>query len=312
MWKTGLINLKNGVYGYVQPNGSWFVGNSGLIVGKYWNVVVDSLSTGNQIKPYMELIHKTTENPIRFVINTHLHADHVWTNHLFKGAMAIAHENNRKSVVKEKNDGTLEQFARLMPELDFSESMYLPQEITINQNMTIYQDERELRIIHIPEAHTVSDLIVHLPEEKIVYTGDILFSAPCTPFAMMGSITGNINALNLIKQLKADIYVPGHGPISYGDGAILEAIDYLKFIQRESKRFYESGEHDYLKAALTIKLGKYSEWGDSERVIGNVARAYSELKGEPPATPLPNTAELFKIMIEHGREQKRINKEYDK
>lgn len=307
MWKTGLINLKKDVYAYVQPNGSWFVGNSGLIVGKNWNVVVDSLSTKNQIEPYLELIHKTSEKPIKFVINTHLHADHVWTNHLFKGALAIAHENNRKSVIKEKNDGTLDQFARLMPELDFSESMYTPQEITINQNMTIYQDEREIRIIHIPEAHTVSDLIIHLPDEKIVYAGDILFSAPCTPFAMVGSITGNINALNLIRQLKADIYVPGHGPISYGDEALLQAIDYLKFIQRESKKLYENGERDYLKAALAINLGKYSKWGDSERVIGNVARAYSELRGEPLATPLSNTAELFKIMIERGRKQKGTN-----
>jgi len=308
MWKTGLIELKENVYGYVQKGGSWFVGNSGIVIGKKWNIVIDSLSTGDQVRPYLEAIGKVTNNPVYYLVNTHLHADHVWTNHFFKGAFAIAHDNNRKSVINEKAEGIMEHFAKLMPEMNFSESRYTPQDITISQNMTIFQDDREIRIIHLPKSHTVSDLIVHLPQERVVYTGDILFSAPCTPFAMAGSITGNIDALEYLKKLNAEIYVSGHGPIVYDVEQLTEAIDYLKFIRTEAKRLYEAGQGDYIKAAKSIDLGIYAKWGDRERVIGNFARAYSELRGEPIASPLPNTMELFEIMIKYGRENKNMDR----
>ena len=60
MWKTGLIELRDGVYAYIQPDGSWFIGNSGLIVGQDSNVVIDSLATQSQVEPYLAEIKKVT------------------------------------------------------------------------------------------------------------------------------------------------------------------------------------------------------------------------------------------------------------
>ncbi len=301
MWKTGLIELRDGVYAYIQPDGSWFVGNSGLILGKDSNIVVDSLATQSQVEPYLAEIKKVTKLPIRFLINTHLHADHVWTNHYFTDALTIAHESCRASVIEEEESGVKELFSKLMPALDFTASRYTPQNVTITDRLSLYQGSREVKVIHISNAHTVSDLIVHLPAEKIVFCGDLLFSKPCTPFAMMGSIAGYIEALEYMIGLNADIYVPGHGQLAYGDGALKEAIGYLKFVQAQAKRLFENKTTDYFAAATSLDLGEYALWSDSERIIGNMARAFSELKGNPRAQRLPDTMQLFERMLDYRR-----------
>ncbi|MEM0158905.1 MAG: MBL fold metallo-hydrolase [Thermoplasmataceae archaeon] len=299
MWESGLIELKDGIYGYVQQGGSWFIGNCGLIIGKEYNIVVDSLSNEPMIKPFLDAMKKVTDRPARYLVNTHLHADHVWTNHYFMDAVAIAHENCRASVIEEEKHGVKELFSKLMTTMDFSSSEFTPQKMTFSDRLTLFQDSMEVRLIHQPNAHTVSDVIVHLPDEKIVYTGDLLFAAPCTPFAMMGSLTGYIEALDYLKSLNAEVYVPGHGPLSYGTEALEVAKKYLKFVQDSARKLYDDGITDYLKAALEVDLGEYGEWSDKERIIGNMARAYSEIRGEPRGVPLPDTNGIFELMLSH-------------
>lgn len=301
MWKTGLVEIKEGVYAYIQPGGSWFVSNSGLIVGPDHNVVVDSLATKSQVEPYLAEIKKVTKLPVRFLINTHLHADHIWTNHYFPSALTIAHANCRASVIEEEKSGIKELFSRLMPTFDFSASRYTPQDITFTDRLALYQGSREIRLIHLMNAHTVSDIIVHLPFENIVFCGDLLFSKPCTPFAMMGSIAGYIEALEFLIGLRAEVYIPGHGPIAFGNEALKQSIDYLKFVQSQAKKMLENKVTDYFAAATSLDLGEYSNWSDSERIIGNMARAFSELKGDPRAKPLPDTMQLFEKMLGYRR-----------
>jgi glyoxylase-like metal-dependent hydrolase (beta-lactamase superfamily II) len=114
-------------------------------------------------------------------------------------------------------------------------------------------------------------------------------------------VKGSIEALDHLASLNADTYIPGHGPLVHGKDALYRARDYLTYIRDEAwKRFKEGMPYD--RAARDIDLKDYNNWFDKERVIGNVARAYSEFRGEPLGSPLSNLNEVVAEMIKYRAE----------
>jgi glyoxylase-like metal-dependent hydrolase (beta-lactamase superfamily II) len=301
-WKTGMIEVAPGTYAYVQATGGWFINNAGLIVGKEDAIVVDSLANAKMAKKFISEIKKITDKPLSHLINTHHHTDHTWTNYLFP-AKTICHRRCREETVKEMNmDPKL--YPEIFTGLDVTGAKVTPQDITFEKELTIYQEmdggEREIKLIYAGPAHTVSDVFVHLPQERAIFCGDLLFSEPCTPFALMGSISGYISALDRLATLDAEVYIPGHGPLSRKE-ALYKARGYLKFVQEEAHKKFEEGVEAY-DAARTIDLGAYANWNEGERIVGNVERAYSELRGEPPGTELPNFLDIMFKMMEYRKE----------
>ncbi|MEM2266351.1 MAG: hypothetical protein QW687_05940, partial [Candidatus Hadarchaeales archaeon] len=132
----------------------------------------------------------------------------------------------------------------------------------------------------------------HLPEEGVVFCGDLLFSPPCTPFVLMGSVRGSIKTLELLRNLQARVYVPGHGPLSWGGKALEEAREYLEMIWREAERGLKEGK-SVEEVIRGLELGKYASWRERERLLGNLERAYRELRGEPHM----EREEVLQIMV---------------
>ncbi|QGA53653.1 MBL fold metallo-hydrolase [Sulfolobus sp. E5-1-F] len=290
--------ISDNVYAFIQPNGDWFLSNAGVIIGKNYAVVVDSLTNEKMAKHFISEIRKVTDKPIKYLINTHEHEDHLWTNHLFPNAITICHKNCREKVVEGMKRGT-NPYEKLFSTINFSGYKYTPQEVVINDEMRIFiSDDEEVRIVYVGYAHTTSDIYVYIPNKKVVFTGDLLFSPPCTPFALMGYIQGYINALENLASLDAEVYVPGHGEVSYNRKALYESRDYLIFVRDEARKLMKVTD-DPIKAAYEINLGKYEEWISKERIVGNLARAYSELKGDPPASKLKNSEEILIEMIKY-------------
>lgn len=271
--KADLKEVSDGVYAFLQQGG-WFVSNAGLIVGEKFAVVVDSLTNENMARIFIEKIREVTNKPIRYLINTHWHGDHIWTNHLFE-ATTICHENCREDTI----NAFPEIYSALFPDFDFTGSKVTPQDITFTDRMKIHLDDGELELLHFGTAHTTGDICVYLPRHKTVFCGDLLFSKPCTPFVMFGSISGIIEALKKLYNLNAEIYVPGHGNVT-GKDEILVNIDYYHFVREEAKKCLQKGL-DLYEAIKNVELGKFAEWRESERIAGNLARAYSELSGNP-------------------------------
>lgn len=175
--------------------------------------------------------------------------------------------------------------------------------MVIKDEMRIFIDnDEEIKIAYVGYAHTTSDIYVYIPDQKVVFTGDLLFSPPCTPFALMGYIQGYINALENLANLDAEIFIPGHGEVSYGRNALYESRDYLIFVRDEARKIMRTIS-DPIRAAYEINLGKYDEWISKERIVGNLVRAYSELKGNPPASKLENIDKVLLEMIRY-REKK--------
>jgi len=300
-WNTGMEQLAPGVYAYVQAGGTWFINNAGLIVGDDYAIAVDTLTTRDMTESFIAEIAKVTDKPVRFIVNTHFHGDHTYTNHLFPGAMAICDATTRRRIA-EMSQADIDMVAALYPQFDFSGSRVTPQDMAFSDGgeLLLYQGDREVRLVSVGPAHSPSDVFVHLPRERVVFCGDLLFYR-CTPFAMMGYIPGYIEALDRLASLNAASYVPGHGPVCGKEG-LYEARDYLVLVRDEARKGFDSGK-SWEEVAREIDLGKFWAWADPERVAANVARAYSEFRGEEPAAEL-DLAGVYAGMMEFAARRK--------
>ena len=279
-WKTEMKELAPNVYAYFQAKGTWFLSNAGLIVGKEYAVVVDSLTTVGMNQAFIREIRKVTDKPLRFLINTHHHGDHVWGNHLFAGATILCQTRCREEAIK---TGIMDPklLAAAFPGLDFQGIRLTPAHITFEKKLTLYVDEREIQLIYFQPAHTVGDILVYLPQEKILFCGDLLFLYS-TPLCLQGSYAGWMESLQAMADLNPRIYVPGHGP-QCDQGGLQECREYLRLVYDEGRKLLESGMGIF-DAAQKIHLGRFKKWGNWERIAGNLDRLSREFKGEQPNT----------------------------
>lgn len=281
--------LARGVYAFLQPHLGWFVSNAGLIVGKKEAIVIDSLTNKSQVEDFIKKIKAVTDKPIRFLINTHVHGDHIYTNHFFKDATVICSSRCREATQKMPPDEIEHLIKPLFPEISFEGARITPQDIAFDKALTIYQDEREIRLVDLGPGHSQSDTYVYLPKEKIVFCGDLLFSGS-PQMLLMGCLFSLIQNLDALGKSHAKVYVPGHGPVG-GKETVYAMREYLVVVRDEARKCFDRGM-SYDEAAKTIDIGKFKEWGMTELLYVNCARAYSEFRGEPPASEL-NIAEII-------------------
>jgi glyoxylase-like metal-dependent hydrolase (beta-lactamase superfamily II) len=156
--------------------------------------------------------------------------------------------------------------------------------------MKLKVGNKQVNLVDVGPAHTGSDVLVHVPEDSIVYTGDILFNGGHP--AIWGGPIGNwIKACDTILDWDADIIVPGHGPVC--DKAVVRNFrDYLGYFYDEGRKRYDAGM-SWQDAAFDVAWGPFNEWGDPERVVINMATLYRELSGQP--IPV-ESAELWELM----------------
>ncbi|MCI0636874.1 MAG: MBL fold metallo-hydrolase, partial [Actinobacteria bacterium] len=139
------------------------------------------------------------------------------------------------------------------------------------------------------------DVLVHSPDDRVVFTGDILF-VDGTPIMWEGPVAGWIRACERIEAMDVEVVVPGHGPITDRSGA-RRVREYLAYVRDETRRRFDAGM-DAAEAARDIALGDYSAWGDAERIVVNVDTLYREFSGSSERT---SPVELFGRMAELAR-----------
>src|SRR5204863_9017344 len=154
-------------------------------------------------------------------------------------------------------------FARRLADWDFAGIELRPPKTLIDERLTLDLDGIHADLIYVGPAHTAGDLIVHLPAERIVFTGDILFRL-CTPIGWEGTYDRWIAALDRIVALEPDVVVPGHGPLCGVEGP-REMKAYLQYVRGEAKRLFDRGL-SAVDAAKRIDLGPYAGWTEPERI----------------------------------------------
>ncbi len=279
--------------------------NSGLI-NRGGGVIIDTQPDLHHARRMMESFARVWQERPRRVINTNEDADHVWGNQLFEGAEFIAHrtvpdrirqvadpEQSRQLVeradhwlprllLKVFHPGALAVARQLKQRYDF-EGIELVQPTTLfDEQHVLDLAGTEVRLMHVGPCHQLGDTIVHVPKERVVFAGDVVFSG-CTPMGWAGTYQKWLSALDLIIWLDPEVIVPGHGPVC-GIEAAMEMQAYLEYVREESDRFFEQGL-TAPEACMRIDLGPYAQWRGAARLYLNVERAYRERRGEPPDSP---------------------------
>jgi glyoxylase-like metal-dependent hydrolase (beta-lactamase superfamily II) len=192
----------------LKPNVYWIEGgggNSGVIIGDKGVVVIDAKTTAAGGKELLEDIAKITPKPVTTVILTHSDGDHVNGLASFPtGIKIIAHENN-----KAEQEKALAAGGRGAPPAG-----HLPTDVVSKNKESMNIEGVKFELCHWAPAHTSGDLIVYLPAEKIVFTGDIIATQMADPLIHAeknGSPEGWITTTKGIVKLNADQFVPGHG-----------------------------------------------------------------------------------------------------
>jgi glyoxylase-like metal-dependent hydrolase (beta-lactamase superfamily II) len=307
-YRRGLSDLGNGTFAYLQPDGSWGWSNAGLITDGDQSLLVDTLFDLKLTREMLSAMRDAAPRAAKRIgtlVNTHHNGDHCFGNELVEGAEIVASAHALEEM-KRESPALLANFMKAAPGLGLTGEYLLhcfgafefngitPKlpTTTFTGHMHRWVGDKAVELIEVGPAHTGGDVLVHVPADRTVFTGDILFIEG-TPIMWAGPVGNWIAACETILKLDCETIVPGHGPVTDKRG--VEAVrGYLIYIRDEARRRFDAGL-SARDAAHDIALGDYDSWGDAERIAVNVATLYREFSGDK--TP-PNPAELFAQMGE--------------
>jgi cyclase len=291
-----LHEVSEGIYAYVQPDGTWWINNTGFLVGPQGVISIDSCSTERRTRAYRDAIAAVTPAPVRAVVNTHHHGDHTFGNCLFPSAAIVAHERTRAEAIAFGPPQPLP----FWDGPDWGELSLDPPFVTFTDEIAVHAGDLRAQVRYVgTPAHTTNDSIVWIPDRSVLFCGDLIFNGG-TPFLLMGSVAGAIDVLeHVVRPLGAKTIVPGHGPV-FGDPGPLDAtLDYLRFVLGVAGRARDAGVSP-LAAARDTDLGRFAGWADRERLVGNLHRACAELGGAPRGAPIDVVTALADMVAYNG------------
>jgi cyclase len=272
--------LTPGVFAYIQPDGTWFINNTGFITGSDGVLSIDACATEARTRTYLAAIRAVTSQPVTMLINTHHHADHTNGNGTLGAATIVAHTKCREQLAVAVPPPPADVFG---PVNWGAITRTLPT-VCFEHRLELHVGNHYIELLHFgTPAHTTNDIVVWLPEDRILFTGDLTFNGG-TPFALSGSISGWLDVLTALGNLGADIIIPGHGPPG-GPELLRQTGAYLAFVQEAATALHAAGLSPR-QAAAELDLGCFAELSDSERIVGNLHRAFAELSGQPRGAPL--------------------------
>ncbi len=307
-FSKGLHDLGDGAWAWLQPDGSWGWSNAGLIEDGGESLLVDTLFDLRLTEEMLRALRASIPAAARIgtLVNTHANGDHCYGNQLLAGARIVASRASAEEMDElppETMAGLMKNAAALGPGGEFLRRCFAPFEFggivhtppteTFDGELRLRVGGKEVVLIEVGPAHTKGDVIVHVPADGVIYTGDILF-IDGTPIMWQGPVANWIAACERIAALGCDVIVPGHGPITDAKGA-LAVRDYLVYVRDEARSRYDAGL-DAAAAARDIALGDFSAWGDAERIAVNVHTLYREWSAG--AQGRANALELFGLMAE--------------
>lgn len=294
-YDKGLVDLGGGLYAYLQPDGGWGWSNAGLIRDGDEALLVDTLFDEPLTAEMLDAMRDATglaADAIGTVVNTHANGDHTHGNGLLPNAEIVASEASAREMeafspamlAQLKAAGAAGQlgtagtyFAEIFAPFDFAGVHSRAPTRTFRHRLDLKVGDKAVRLIEVGPAHTAGDVLVHIPGDRTIFTGDILF-IDGTPIMWEGPVGNWIAACDAILELDVEHIVPGHGPLT--DRAGVRAVrDYLTFITVEARRRFDAGLSAE-EAAFDIGLGRYDGWRDAERLAVNVDTLYRQFAGD--------------------------------
>jgi cyclase len=257
---------------------------AGVVAGPDWAVAIDTLAFPEETLAIRDFIEQELKVPVRYVINTHYHADHAWGTCFFPGALVISHTLCRdlleskgiSSLENARNQNTsLRQTQIVLPHLTFNKG-----------TLSLKVGKKNLTLLPLP-GHTLDGLGIFIEEDRVLFAGDVFMPLP---YIVDGDIDLMIDSLKRIGQMSLENIVQGHGDVVLRgeiETAIEDHLQYLstiqKHVRRASRRKYP---RDLLETLDVESCGK------SRVILGglaeelhqrNMINLYTQMYGEVPA-----------------------------
>jgi glyoxylase-like metal-dependent hydrolase (beta-lactamase superfamily II) len=302
-YEKGLHEVADGVWAYLQPDGGWGWSNAGLVVDGGAALLVDTLFDLRLTADMLETMRAVTpDGTIGTVVNTHANGDHCFGNALLSGADIVASARCAEEM-EQLPPSILAAMMRAAPTLGdagaFVSRIFAPFDFddipltlptrTFEGQLDLLVGERSIRLLEVGPAHTAGDVIAYLPDDGVVFTGDILFHGG-HPIVWAGPVSHWIAACDRILELAPTVVVPGHGPLAT-PAAVSELKEYFMFLTQEARPRFEAGLTP-MEAARDIDLGPYTGWSEAERLVANLHALYRDFGADIPADALTLMAEM--------------------
>jgi glyoxylase-like metal-dependent hydrolase (beta-lactamase superfamily II) len=302
-FQKGLVEVGPGLWAWLQPSGTWGRSNAGLISDGGESLLIDTLFDVALTREMLDAMAPVVDDaPIGTVLLTHGDGDHWWGTELLPAARIYATSEaiaEMREVPPAVVRGMLA--AELPPALrTYVDAAFGPYQFdgidprvadeAVDAPRTFRVGAIEAEFVPVGPAHTGGDAIVHVREHGVVYAGDVLF-VDNTPITWSGPVRSWIDACDRLLALDADVYVPGHGPVTDADG-VRAVRDYFAFVLEESRVRMQRGMTAQ-EAAFDIDLGRYAAVQDADRIVVSVDRAYADL--DPSYVPR-DRVEMFGVM----------------
>ena len=289
-----LEEIDQGVYAYIQPDGTWWINNCGVIAAPDGVVAIDSCATERRTRAFLDAVAGASSQPIRVLVNTHHHGDHTHGNYLTHPATIVGHTRCRELVVQ----SGITHYEGIWDPADWGHLELAPPTLTFDDHIDMWSGDTKIELHYIgTPAHTTNDVVAWLPDRKILFAGDLVFNGG-TPFVVMGSVEGSLDAIARLRQFEPDVVVPGHGPVC--DIGALDRIErYHRFVLDLAAKADDAGVAP-LDAARDTDLGEFAELTDVERLVGNLHRARFERHGAERGAPLDLVAAITDMIAYNG------------
>jgi glyoxylase-like metal-dependent hydrolase (beta-lactamase superfamily II) len=261
---------------------------AGVVVGPEWAVAIDTLAYPEETLAIRDFIEQELKVPVRYVINTHYHADHCWGTCFFPGAIVISHSLCREYLETKGNSSleearahntALRQSQIVLPHLTFSEG-----------TMSLRVGKKNLVLNHLP-GHTNDGIGVLIEEDRVLFSGDVFMPLP---YIVDGDIDQMIESLNKISQMSLENIVQGHGDVVLRGEIELAIDDHLQYLSTIQKHVRRSSRRKYPRDLLeTLDV---ESCGKSRVLLGglaeelhqrNMVSLYTYLFDEIPAASEP-------------------------
>jgi cyclase len=267
---------------------------AGAVIGPDWAVAIDTLAFPEETLAIRDFIEEELEVPVRYVINTHYHADHSWGTCFFPGALVISHTLCRQFMA-EKALESLEEARK--QNASFRKTQIIFPHITFESGkLTLRVGKKTLSMFPLP-GHSLDGIGVLVEEDRVLFSGDIFMPIP---YLVDGDYDAMVGSLKLINNLSLENVVQGHGDVVLRgeiEAAIEDHLAYLstirKIVRRAARRKYPG---DMLETVDVESCGKSRVilGGLSEELHQRNMRAlYQQMFGEPPAKSEYNEDDLY-------------------
>ena|SRR5919106_1775172 len=299
-YTRGAHQIADGVWAYLQPDGGWGRSNAGLIAGgdDATSLLVDTLFDLELTAEMLAALREATPAAERIatVVNTHANGDHCYGNALVAGADIVASEACAAEMAR-LPPAALADLMRAAPDMGETGAFLLDifgafrfdgvELIAPNRTFTgeleLSIGDRPVHLIEVGPAHTDGDVIVHVPDAGVVFTGDIVFHGG-HPIVWAGPVANWIAACDRVLALEGvTTVVPGHGPVTTL-ATVAHLKGYFEHLTAEARARRDTGMTP-LEAAEDIDLGPYRGLREPERLVANITALYRDMDADVATDP---------------------------